>query len=274
MVDAVQIARRTFLVGSMAVTGGVAFGYYAYQKPFENPLKAGLQDGEAALTPYVKIDASGVTLITPRADKGQGAYSVQAALIAEELDIELDQIKVDPGPPSAAYYNTAMAGEAVPFASTDRSFTAETVRRVADAPLKFIGLHITGGSSTVPDAFDKLRRAGAVARETLKAAASRQSGVLVKDLTTARGAVQLPDGSQLTYVELAPIAAKMSPRTRVKLRDPSEWRLIGKPMQRLDIVAKSTGRQAYGIDLALPDMLHATVKLNPRQGGPMLSYDA
>jgi isoquinoline 1-oxidoreductase beta subunit len=67
--------------------------------PHENPLLDDLAEGEAALTPYVRIDAEGVTLITPRADKGQGAYSVQAALIAEELDIELDQVRVDPGPP-------------------------------------------------------------------------------------------------------------------------------------------------------------------------------
>jgi len=69
------LARRTFLIGSSVVTGGVAFGVYSYKKPFANPLEKTLKDGEAALTPFVKIDASGVTLITPRADKGQGAYS-------------------------------------------------------------------------------------------------------------------------------------------------------------------------------------------------------
>ncbi|MEM9054643.1 MAG: molybdopterin cofactor-binding domain-containing protein [Pseudomonadota bacterium] len=274
MVNAVKIARRTFLVGSMAVTGGVAFGYYAYKRPGINPLLAELEDGEAALTPYVKIDASGVTLITPRADKGQGAYSIQAALIAEELDIELDQVKVDPGPPSATYYNTALAGEAVPFAPTDEGRTAEFMRNVADAPMKFLGLQVTGGSSTVPDQFVKLRKAGAVARETLKAAAARKSGVPARKLTTADGAVKLPDGSELSYVELAPIAAKLSPKTDVKLREPSEWRLIGKPMQRLDIIAKSTGTQDYGIDVSVENMLHATVRLNPRQSAGVKSYDA
>jgi isoquinoline 1-oxidoreductase beta subunit len=83
-------ARRTFLIGSAAVVGGVAFGYYSYKRPAENPLLNGLAEDEAALTPYMRIDASGITLITPRADSGQGVYSVQAALIAEELDVELD----------------------------------------------------------------------------------------------------------------------------------------------------------------------------------------
>jgi isoquinoline 1-oxidoreductase beta subunit len=91
--------RRAFLVGSVAVAGGVAFGAYMVNTPHENPLLADLETGEAALTPYVRIDAEGVTLITPRADKGQGAYSVQAALIAEELDIELDQIRSIPARP-------------------------------------------------------------------------------------------------------------------------------------------------------------------------------
>ncbi|MBL4751829.1 MAG: xanthine dehydrogenase family protein molybdopterin-binding subunit, partial [Amylibacter sp.] len=113
------IARRTFLIGSAAIAGGVAFGYYAYKKPIENPLLDGLAEGQAALTPYVLIDQSGITLITPRADVGQGAYSVQAALIAEELDVRLDQITVDPGVPSAAYYNGKFAFEGFPLAATD-----------------------------------------------------------------------------------------------------------------------------------------------------------
>ncbi len=269
-----KIARRTFLVGSAAIVGGVAFGYYMYKRPVENPLLDGLAEGEAALTPYVKIDAEGITLITPRTDLGQGAYSMQAMLIAEELDVELDQVKVDPGPPSPAYYNTALSAEAAPFRSTDEGFMAESTRGVMDALMKFLGMQITGGSTSVPDAFDKLRIAGAVARETLKLAASQRTGVAVDEMKTARGAVELPDGSSMSYVELAPIAATLEPVNAVKLRDPGQWRMIGKPLQRMDIVAKSTGTQDYGIDRKLEGMLHAAVKLNPRQGGEMRGYDA
>ncbi len=269
-----KIARRTFLFGSAAIVGGVAFGYVMYKRPAANPLLEGLGEGEAALTPYVRIDAEGITLITPRGDKGQGVYHVQAVLIAEELDVELDQIKVDPGPPSAAYYNTALSGEAVPFASTDDGFMAETLRGVMDAPMKFLGMQVTGGSTTVPDGWEKLRVAGAVARETLKAAAAEKTGINTTALKTERGRVILPDGSALIYQELAPIAARLDPVTSVKLREPSEWRLIGKPMQRIDIVAKSTGTQRYGIDFELEGMVYAAVKLNPRQGGEMKSFDA
>ncbi|MEL7089205.1 MAG: xanthine dehydrogenase family protein molybdopterin-binding subunit, partial [Planctomycetota bacterium] len=269
-----KIARRTFLIGSAAIVGGVAFGYYAYHRPAKNPLTGDLAEGEAALTPYVKIDASGITLITPRADLGQGAYHIQAALIAEELDVELDQVTVDPGPPSPAYYNTALAGDVVPFPATETGMVAETMRDVGDAVMKFIGMQITGGSTTVPDGFEKLRLAGAVARETLKLAAAQVSGVAINDLNTARGAVQLPDGSELTYVELAPVAAALEPVDRVALRDPSQWRMIGKEMQRLDVLAKSTGTQQYGIDFEIEGMVHAAIKLNPRLGGPVNSYDA
>src|ERR1700747_2017120 len=81
------IARRTFLLGSTAVAGGVAFGIWAYKRTPENPLLKDLGDGQAALTPYVRVDQTGVTIITPRADLGQGIYSVLAALVAEELDL-------------------------------------------------------------------------------------------------------------------------------------------------------------------------------------------
>ncbi len=268
------ITRRTFLIGSAAIAGGVAFGYYKYKQPHDNPLLKGLEDGEAALTPYVKIDATGITLITPRTDLGQGTYSMQAALIAEELDVELDQVRVDPGVPDPAYYNTAIADEMVPFMSTDRGAVANGMRGVMDAVGKFMGLQVTGGSTSVPDSYRKLRLAGAVARETLKRAAADMSGVSVSQLKTEKGRVLLPDGRRISYQDLAPLAAELEPVEEVALRPSSQWRMVGKPMGRIDMVGKSTGTQAYGLDLTMPGMVHATVKLNPRPGGGMDGFDA
>jgi len=268
------IARRTFLFGSAAIVGGVAFGVYLYKKPVVNPLLDDLAEGEASMTEYVRITADGVTLITPRADKGQGVYHVQAALIAEEMDIDLDQVTVDPGPPSPAYYNTAFSAEAPGFMPTDESFAANSVRTVMDAAIKIMGVQITGGSTTVADSWEKLRVAGAVARETLKAAAAVETGVDVADMRTARGAVILPDGTELAYTKLAATAATLDPVDAVTLKDPSEWRYIGKDMQRIDILPKSTGTQSYGIDMELDGMVHATVITNPRKDGAMLSFDA
>ena len=274
MVNVGKIARRSFLVGSVAVAGGVAFGYYAVQKPHKNPLLANLADDEAAFNPWVKISPKGITLITPHADLGQGAYSMQAALIAEELDVEFGQFEIEPGVPAAAYYNTALGAELAPFRSTDTSFQAEAMRTVFSSVTKLMGAQGTGGSSSVPDSFEKLRIAGAVARETLKKAASKRTGINVGDLTTRQGTVVLPDGTKLTYAELAEDAAKIKPINNVELREPSEWRLIGKEMQRLDIMPKSTGTLTYGIDLDFDGMLYAAVKVNPRQGGSLNGYDA
>ncbi len=268
-----MIARRTFLIGSTAVVGGVAFGYYMYKRPIANPLLDDLADGAAALTPYVLIDQNGITLITPRADVGQGTYAVQAALIAEELDVRLDQIRVDPGVPSAAYYNGKVAAEGFPLAATDMGYRAQKGRLMGDVAGKLIGLQVTGGSSTVSDAYEKLRIAGAVARATLLAAAAQKTYIDVANLKTRDGAVLFPDGSSLSYLELAPIAATIEPVTEVRLKPESEWRHLGTDMQRLDIVAKSTGTQSYGIDMKMESMVFATVRTNPRLGGGVNSYD-
>lgn len=269
-----KYTRRAFLVGAAAVAGGVAFGYYQVQKPHANPLLKDKSEGEAVFNPWVKIDRDGITLITPHSDVGQGATSMQAALIAEELDVDFGQFTTDFGAPSPAYYNTTLAAEGAPFMSTDESFTAETMRAVMGGVIKLMGMQVTGGSSSVPDSIDKLRRAGAVARETLKLAASKKSGIPVASLTTKSGAVVLPDGTAISYTDLATDAADLEPVNDVALRDPSEWRLIGKDIQRLDIVAKSTGTQVYGIDLEIPDMVYATLVLNPRQGGNLNGFDA
>ncbi|MEZ5645151.1 MAG: molybdopterin cofactor-binding domain-containing protein [Burkholderiaceae bacterium] len=265
--------RRAFLVASAAIAGGVAFGTYLVRRTPANPLHTDRNEGEAVFNPWVKVDATGVTLIAPHTDLGQGVRSVQAALIAEEMDLAWGQFRVEPGPPSAAYYNTALAGEQAPFLSTDTGATAQAVRATLGAVFKVMGLQMTGGSSTVADSFVKLRQAGAVARETLKLAASRQSGVSPEQLRTENGAVILPDGQRLAYTALAGAASAIDPVQDVPLRDPSQWRLIGQPMPRLDIIPKSTGTLTFGIDLRLDGMLHAAVRVNPRQGGPMLDFD-
>ncbi len=268
------ITRRSFLVGSAAVAGGVAFGTYLYKRELDNPLLDGLEPGAAAITPYVKVDASGVTLITPRADVGQGAYSIQAHMIAEELDVDLAQVTITPGPPSPVYYNGVVSAEGMPIAATSETFLARTGRGAADVAGKLLGLQLTGGSSTVPDMYDRLRMAGAVARETLIAAAMAQTGLPRDQLRTEAGAVILPDGAQLAYQDLAAGAAEIDPVTDVSLRDPSDWKHLGEPQMRTDMLAKSTGTQTYGIDMVMEGMVFATTRTNPAQGGAILGFDA
>ncbi|MEM8979583.1 MAG: molybdopterin cofactor-binding domain-containing protein [Pseudomonadota bacterium] len=270
-----KIARRTFLIGSATVAGGVAFGTYLYKRPIPNPLLETLAEGEAAITPYVKIDARGITLITPRADKGQGAYSLQAMLIAEELDIDPASATLTPGAPGPAYYNWAVLEEGVPMPAYDQSGAAKAMREFMAVPAKLFQMQMTGGSSTVPDSYVKLRMAGAVARETLKEAAAQREGLSRDALKTENGAVLLPDGRQIAYTDLAADAALIEPVMDVALRPASEWTLLGKPdMKRLDMVAKCTGTEVYGIDYAVDGMLFASVCANPGIGGEVIGFDA
>lgn len=254
------ITRRTFLIGSAAIAGGIAFGVYKYKTPYPNPLLKDLKEGEAALSIFVKIDQNGVTLITPRADKGQGAYSLQAHLLAEELDVDPFKVNLTPGKPDEAYYNGAVLEEGAPG--------------LGDIIGKFMGMQITGGSSTVPDMYVRMRHAGAVARETLKLVAATKYSVDVKQLKTEDAHVILPTGEKISYTNLAPLAATIDPVEVVELRDPSQWRYLGKKVDRVDIVPKSTGTQTYGIDLKFDNMLYATARTNPSFGAGVKLFNA
>ncbi|MGX9355758.1 molybdopterin cofactor-binding domain-containing protein [Roseobacteraceae bacterium S113] len=275
MGQARTIGRRSFLIGSTAVLGGVAFGTYRANVPFENPNLSDLPEGAASFNPWVIVDADKVTLIAPHADKGQGVLSTQAALIAEELDVELDQVEVSFGMPDKAYANGEILQAMIPIAQYDMNATAERLRAIANGVGRAaLPMMVTGGSSAMPDVHEKLRHAGAVARETLKAAAAAQSGVAVDALRTENGAVILPDGTSLAYTALAGAAAQITPVTDVALRDPSQWRILGKPMARVDMPGKATGTLTYGIDHQMDGLVFATVKVNPRQGGALNGYDA
>ena len=268
------ITRRSLLVGSVAVAGGVAFGYWKYKQPHDNPLINKAGEGETALTPYIIINQSGITIFSPRAEMGQGVYTTLTALVAEELDVTLEQVNVEHSPPANIYYNAAVLEEGIPFAHTDTSRIAEAMRGFIKVPAKLFGLQITGGSSSVADAYTKLRVAGAAARETLIMAAANKWGIDATSLKTENAHVIAPNGDQLSYLELASAAAQLEPPQEPTLKPKSQWKLLGKPQARVDVVAKSTGTAEFGIDTELPDMLYASVKMNPRLGGEMRSFDA
>jgi isoquinoline 1-oxidoreductase beta subunit len=265
------IARRTFLIGSAAIAGGVAFGTWRYLKPYANPLAA---DNAGAITPYVLIDATGVTIVTPRAEMGQGIQSTLAALVAEELDLPWDQVRVMHGPPAKAYYNAAMFEEAVPFSPTDQSRMANSLRAAMHIPAKFLAVQLTGGSTSIPDGYEKMRAAGAVARAALINAAAARLGVAAASLSTEGGAVVAPDGSRIAYTDLAVDAARAGLPDTPPLKPRSEWKLLGRPLPRVDVLAKSTGTARFAGDVRLPGMRFATVRMNPNLGAPMNGFDA
>ena len=273
------LSRRTFVIGSAAVAGGIAFGCFGNAEPAaavasDNPLAADLPPNAVTFNPWVEISPDKITLIAQHADIGQGVGSVQPIMIAEEMDLDPGQFEIRFAGPSPAYFNTGFADEFAPFVAADQSPAAEEARAKALEWLRQSGLQMTGGSSSVPDTYEKLRVAGAVARETLKAAAAKRSGVRVADLRTQSGHVILPDGSRIAYVDLSAEAATIPPVLDAKPRDPSTWRMLGKPMMRLDVRAKVMGDIKFGIDQKMDGMLYAAVKLNPAKGQPLKSYDA
>jgi isoquinoline 1-oxidoreductase beta subunit len=264
------IARRTFLVGSVAIVGGVAFGVYTLRKPAPNPLATG--DGETALNPFILIDRQGVTLISPRAEMGQGVHTTWAALIAEELDVELGDVRVLHGPAAKAYYNSAMMADVLPNKGYDISGFQHAVGEALGVLGKLVNLQITGGSTSMKDGFVRMREAGATARETLKQAAANRLGLSRDQLRTEAGQVIAPDGTALAYTDLAAEAADIDPPA-VTLRDARDWRLLGKSLPRVDMVAKSTGTAEFGIDVRLPGMKFAALRINPNLGGSMIGFD-
>jgi isoquinoline 1-oxidoreductase beta subunit len=266
-----KIARRSFLVGSAAIVGGVAFGVYKVRQPAPAPTPPA--SDMTMLTPFIFIDANGVTLIAPRAEMGQGVQTSWAALIAEELDVELDQVTVVHGPAAKAYYNSAMMAEALPGRGYDASDWYHSLGETIGHAAKLLNLQVTGGSSSMKDGFTRMRIAGASARETLKQAAANRLNVDRATLKTRNGSVIAADGTRISYGELADEAGKIDTIETTALRPAAQWRLIGKSQRRIDMLAKSTGTAEFGVDVRLPGMVFASLRQSPRFGAAMVSFD-
>ena len=265
-----KIARRTFLFGTVAIVGGVAFGAYKVNQDYPNPFEG--DPDKITLNPFLFVDQTGITLIAPRAEMGQGTHTTWAALIAEELDVDLDQVNVIHGPAAKAYYNSALMEAALPFLDYKVEGFQHGMRSFVGDISKLLGTQMTGGSTAMKDGFDRMREIGASARETFKQAAAERWGLKRSELVTARGVVTAPDGSSLSYEELAEEAARIDP-PRVELRPRSEWRLLGKTQPRVDMLGKATGTAEFGADVRLDGMKFATVRMNPRRTG-MKQFDA
>ncbi len=270
-----KYTRRAFLGLGVAAAGGLAVGYYFYQKPYANPLDAKKAEGETPFNPYVMIDRNNtITIITPRAEMGQGIHTTLAALVAEELEVSLDQVVVEHGPSSSAYFNSAMLEEATPFPFYDESVLAELARGSMKVVSKFLGLNMTGGSSSTTDGFIKMREAGYAAKFVLLKAAARHFGTSESDLTLANGTItDKASGKSATYGDLAQEAASISPPTEMTLKKAADWKILGKSQNRVELRDKVTGGRIFGIDIQLPDMAYGTVRMAPRNGVTLKSYD-
>ena len=264
-----RILRRTLLVGTAAVAGGAAFGAWHLTRDLEAPFAA----AEGPINPYVLVTGEGVTIVAPRAEMGQGVHTTLAALVAEEMDLDWGEIRVIHGPAAAAYHNGALLGIGLPYPDYART-EFQTRQALALALVaRGIGLQVTGGSTSTMDAFEKMRLAGAHARETLRIAGARRLDAFPEDVQTSGGAVIGPTGTRIPYSALAGDLAGITPPRPAALRDPSEWRLLGRSLPRTDMAVKCTGTAPYGIDVRLPGMRFAAVRMNPHLGGAMRGFD-
>jgi isoquinoline 1-oxidoreductase beta subunit len=233
-------SRRSFLKTSAAVTGGLMLGFN---------LPGTLGEAMAAGTVHTPnawvhiADNNVITLLSARSEMGQGVYTSMPMLIAEELHVDISQIKVAAAPPDAVYVNA------------------------------LLGAQITGGSTSVRDGWLKLRVAGAQVREMLITAAAARWAV-DRDLIRAdKGMVYGPKGLKSTYGELAEAAARMPVPEKPPMKDPKDFKIVGKRTKRVDTPAKVNGTAEFGIDVKLPGMVYASLAQCPVIGGKVKSFD-
>ena len=233
------LSRRTFVKIGVVAGGGLTLGvsYRVISGP-----DAPLTDATFAPDAFLRIDTDGsITVVVARSEMGQGVATALPQLVAEELDVAWDQVSFEFAPAHPAY--------------------------------GMFGMQVTGGSTSVVQSWEPLREAGAKARWMLREAAAQQWGVEVDQVQMKNGKALGADGSELTYGELASAAALLDVPKDVQLKDPADFRLIGKSLPRLDVGVKTTGRAVFGIDAGPSDTRVAVVARCPVFGGSVRSFD-
>ncbi|MFO1379573.1 MAG: xanthine dehydrogenase family protein molybdopterin-binding subunit [Chitinivorax sp.] len=268
-------SRRQFLLTASLAGGALLVG--CATKPVATFI-AGSEDksvSEAQLNAWIRIARDGkVFLAMPRSEMGQGIHTALPLLVAEELGCRLDDIVLEDAPIDGEFANLTAASLMLPFRPDDKGVIVSMGRWTTDTVARTLKLIMTGGSTSVRDAWLPMRSAGATARELLKAAAAKQWGVAVDSLRVEDGKVIAADGRSAGFGELLDIAVTLTPPDKVALKQPGQFKLLGKPVPRKDLPPKVQGKAVYGIDVKLPNMLIATLRMNPELGGKVGSFDA
>src|SRR4051812_18766877 len=238
-------SRRKFMVQTAAVGGGLAVGFNV-PFSFAADAKKAVQGSEVNAWVVIKPDNS-CAIRVARSEMGQGTHTGLLQLVAEELECDWKKVSIDPITADANLARKRVWGE--------------------------MG---TGGSRGIRVSQDYVRRGGAVARVMLVQAAADQWKVPADELTVSDGVISHQKTKRtITYGKVAAAAAKLTPPDpkSIKLKDPKDWKIAGKPLARLDTSDKVNGKKVYGIDLKLPGMLHAAIKQSPVFGGKLASFD-
>jgi len=238
------LSRRTFLKASVAAGGGLALGF-TLPPLFGDAMAAGSSSFEP--NAFVRIGSDGsVALTMPYVEMGQGTYTSIPMLIAEELEVDLKQVRLEHAPPNEKLYGNPLLG----------------------------GLQATGNSNAVRASWKPLREAGAAARTMLVAAAAKRWKVDPSSCHAEHGeVVHKASARRIKYGALVGEAAKMPIPEQVTLKSREQFKLIGTPAKRLDTPAKVNGKAVYGIDVRPPGVRIATLAQSPVFGGRLKSVD-
>jgi isoquinoline 1-oxidoreductase beta subunit len=238
-----RLNRRAFVIGSTALGAGLALGL---DIPFGGPAVVRAADGSPEVNAWVVVRPDDTVVIRiARSEMGQGTLTGLAQLVAEELECDWRKVTTE-------------------FPSPGQNVARKRVW----------GEYSTGGSRGIRTSHDYVRKGGATARIMLIQAAANEWKVPASECTAGNSVItHTPSGRTTTYGKVAETAAKLTPPADVKLKDPKDWKLIGKAVSRLDTPDKVTGTTVYGIDVKLPGMLNAAIKDCPVTGGKLKSFD-
>jgi isoquinoline 1-oxidoreductase beta subunit len=238
-----KIDRRSFIIGTAAVGSGLALGL---KIPFGASVVRA-QDGSPEITAWVVIRPDDTVVIRiARSEMGQGTLTGLAQMVAEELECNWSKVTTEYPTPGQSVARKRVWGD-----------------------------FSTGGSRGIRMSHEYVRKGGATARTMLVQAAADAWAVPASECSAANSVItHKPSGRTTTYGKVAEAAAKLTPPANVVLKDPKDWKLIGKSVKRLDTMPKVTGAQVYGADLKLPGMLNAAIKDCPVFGGKVKSFEA
>ncbi|SFI34458.1 xanthine dehydrogenase family protein molybdopterin-binding subunit [Bradyrhizobium sp. cf659] len=238
-----KMNRRAFVIGSAAVGAGLAIGL---DLPFGGPAVVRAADGSPEVGAWVVVRPDDTVVIRiARSEMGQGSLTGLAQLVAEELECDWSKVTTEYPTPGQSVARKRVWGD-----------------------------FSTGGSRGIRSSQDYVRKGGATARVMLIQAAADTWKVPASECTAASSVItHTPTGRTTTYGKVAEAAARLTPPADVKLKDPKDWKLVGKGVLRLDTADKTTGTMVYGIDVKLPGMLNAAIKDCPVFGGKLKSFD-
>lgn len=262
--------RRAFMITGGLVGGGLIVGVggnmYVNKKIKEFSGK-GFGAGDSVMNAWISIAADNtITIAVPRAEMGQGVYTSVPMLVAEELEVNVNKVKIFHPQPESPYANTFLLSQ-----KPRDIYKGLTVMEKLASILPVVG---TGGSTTIVDGYDNMRAAGATAREALISAAADKWGVPTSDCYANDGhVINKGNKEQLSYGELAAAASEIKIDKIPQLKKQKDFKILGTPVRRLDIPDKVTGSAEFGIDVRKEDMLFAAIKHPEYLGGTISSID-